>query len=287
MTKEIKVKNLSINVKTNKENDDFICLTDMAKFKGEETGVIIANWLTTKFTVEFLGVWEEMHNPNFNLMEFHKIKNEAGSNGFIVSSSKWINATNAIGIRSSAGRYGGTFAHKDIAFEFASWLSPEFKLYLIKEFQKLKEQEKQTTHSLEWQIKRSLAKTNYKIHAHSIAIAKKLEGKELLKWQENLVYASEADMINIILWGKTAKEWELENPEETKKSLNMRDMADISDLIVLSNLETLNARFIDEGKSKKERSKILAEISEQQKTTIAKNFLARELKDLTKDKKTN
>jgi hypothetical protein len=152
MTKEIKVKNLSVTVKTNKENDDFICLTDMAKFKGEETGIIIANWLTTKFTLEFLGIWEEMNNPNFNLMEFHKIKNQAGSNGFIVSSSKWIENTNSIGIRSSAGRYGGTYAHKDIAFEFASWLSPEFKLYLIKEFQRLKEQEKQTTHSLEWQI---------------------------------------------------------------------------------------------------------------------------------------
>ena len=150
--KEIKVKNLSVAIKTGKENDDFICLTDMAKFKGEETGIIIANWLTTKFTLEFIGIWEEMNNPNFNLMEFHKIKNQAGSNGFIVSSSKWINSTNSIGIRSSTGRYGGTYAHKDIAFEFASWLSPEFKLYLIKEFQRLKEQEKQTTQSLEWQI---------------------------------------------------------------------------------------------------------------------------------------
>ena len=150
--KEIKVKNLSVAIKTGKENDDFICLTDMAKFKGEETGIIIANWLTTKFTLEFIGIWEGMNNPNFNLMEFHKIKNQAGSNGFIVSSSKWINSTNSIGIRSSTGRYGGTYAHKDIAFEFASWLSPEFKLYLIKEFQRLKEQEKQTTQSLEWQI---------------------------------------------------------------------------------------------------------------------------------------
>jgi hypothetical protein len=278
MTKEITVKNLPINVKISKENDDFICLTDMAKFKGEETGVIIANWLTTKFTIQFLGIWEEMYNPNFNLMEFHKIKNEVGSNGFIVSSSKWINATNAIGIRSSAGRYGGTFAHKDIAFEFASWLSPEFKLYLIKEFQRLKEQEKQTIHSLEWQIKRSLAKTNYYIHTN--AIAKKLEGKELAKWQENLIYADEADMINLILWGKTAKEWEMENSSQAKKGLNMRDMADITDLIVLSNLETLNARFIDEGRSKKERATVLLEIAEEHKATIAKNFSARNLAKL-------
>ncbi|MES2677147.1 MAG: KilA-N domain-containing protein [Pseudomonadota bacterium] len=278
MTKSITVKNLAINIKTSKENDDFICLTDMAKFKGEETGIIIANWLTTKFTIQFLGIWEEMYNPNFNLMEFHKIKNEVGSNGFIISSSKWINATNAIGIRSSAGRYGGTFAHKDIAFEFASWLSPEFKLYLIKEFQRLKEQEKQTIYSLEWQIKRSLAKTNYKIHTNSIA--KKLKGKDLAKWQENLIYASEADMINLILWGKTAKEWEMENPNEFKKGFNMRDMADITDLIVLSNLETLNARFIDEGRSRKERSQTLLEIAEDQKNTIAKNFSSGNLKEL-------
>jgi phage regulator Rha-like protein len=202
--KEIKIKNFSIAVKTSKENNDFICLTDMAKFKGEETGIIIANWLTTKFTLEFLGIWEEMNNPNFNLMEFNKIKNQAGSNGFIVSSTKWIVNTNAIGIHSSAGRYGGTFAHKDIAFEFASWLSPEFKLYLIKEFQRLKEQEKQIIQSLEWQIKRNLAKTNYKIHTNSIA--KQLNKKELEKWQERLVYADEADMLNLILWGKTAKE---------------------------------------------------------------------------------
>ena len=271
--KEIKVKNLSVGIKTGKENDDFICLTDMAKFKGEETGIIIANWLTTKFTLEFIGIWEEMNNPNFNLMEFHKIKNQAGSNGFIVSSSKWINSTNSIGIRSSTGRYGGTYAHKDIAFEFASWLSPEFKLYLIKEFQRLKEQEKQTTQSLEWQIKRSLAKTNYRIHTDSIA--KKLEGKQLAKWQESLIYADEADMLNLILWGQTAKEWEEKNPQEVKQNLNIRDVADIVDLIVLSNLETLNARFIDEGRNKQERSKILNEIAGQQKATISKNILAK------------
>ena len=271
--KEIKVKNLSVGIKTGKENDDFISLTDMAKFKGEETGIIIANWLTTKFTLEFIGIWEEMNNPNFNLMEFHKIKNQAGSNGFIVSSSKWINSTNSIGIRSSTGRYGGTYAHKDIAFEFASWLSPEFKLYLIKEFQRLKEQEKQTTQSLEWQIKRSLAKTNYRIHTDSIA--KKLEGKQLAKWQESLIYADEADMLNLILWGQTAKEWEEKNPQEVKQNLNIRDVADIVDLIVLSNLETLNARFIDEGRNKQERSKILNEIAGQQKATISKNILAK------------
>lgn len=147
-----------------------------------------------------------MNNPDFNLTESRNIRNEVGTNGFIVSSSKWIKTTNAIGIRSSTGRYGGTFAHKDIALEFASWLSPEFKLYLIKEFQRLKELEKTTIQSLEWQIKRSLSKTNYLIHTG--AIAKKLKESNFTKWQENLVYATEVDMLNMILWGKTAKEWE-------------------------------------------------------------------------------
>jgi len=270
MKKLIKIDNLLINVKTNKSDDDFICLTDMAKWKGKDTGLIIAHWLTTKYTVEFLGGWEEMHNPNFNLTEFRKIKNEVGSNGFVVSSSKWIKSTNAIGLKSSAGRYGGTFAHKDIAMEFATWLSPKFKLYLIKEFQRLKELDKQTMHSLEWQIKRSLAKTNYKIHTD--AIAKNLKGKELDEWHERLVYANEADMLNLILWGKSAKEWEVENPKKAKQRFNLRDVANITELIVLSNLETLNARFIDEGKDKEHRAKILSEIAENQKTIIAKNL---------------
>ena len=275
MTKKIQVKDLSINVKTSKENDDFICLTDMAKFKNaEDPRFVVQKWMSSRNVVEFLGVWEEIYNLNFNRAEFDTVKNNAGSNSFSLSPEKWVKSVGAIGINSKSGRYGGgTFAHKDIAFEFASWLSPEFKLYLIKEFQRLNEQEKQTTQSLEWQIKRSLAKTNYRIHTDSIA--KKLEGKQLAKWQENLIYADEADMLNLILWGKTAKEWEVENPKETKQNFNIRDAADIVDLIVLSNLETLNARFIDEGKNKAERSKILSEIAAQQKATISKNILAK------------
>jgi hypothetical protein len=285
MTKEIKVKNLSVSVKTNKENDDFICLTDMAKFKNaDDPRFVVQKWMSSRSIVEFLGVWEEIYNPNFNRAEFDTFKNNAGSNSFSMSPEKWVKTLGAIGIKSKSGRYGGgTFAHKDIAFEFASWLSPEFKLYLIKEFQRLKEQEKQTTHSLEWQIKRSLAKTNYRIHTDSIA--KKLEGRQLAKWQESLIYADEADMLNLILWGRTTKEWEVENPQEVKQNLNIRDVADIVELIVLSNLETLNARFIDEGKSKTERSKILSEIAIQQKTIISKNILAKNFMNTTIEKK--
>ena len=273
--KEIKVKNLSVAIKTGKENDDFICLTDMAKFKNsEDPRFVVQKWMSSRNIVEFLGVWEEIYNPNFNRAEFDTVKNQAGSNSFSLSPEKWVKTVGAVGINSKSGRYnGGTFAHKDIAFEFASWLSPEFKLYLIKEFQRLKEQEKQTSQSLEWQIKRSLAKTNYRIHTDSIA--KKLEGKQLAKWQESLIYADEADMLNLILWGQTAKEWEEKNPQEVKQNLNIRDVADIVDLIVLSNLETLNARFIDEGRNKQERSKILNEIAGQQKATISKNILAK------------
>ena len=285
MTTKINVKNLSIAIKTNKENDDFICLTDMAKFKNaDDPRFVVQKWMSSRSIVEFLGVWEEIYNPNFNRAEFDTFKNNAGSNSFSMSPEKWVKTLGAIGIKSKSGRYGGgTFAHKDIAFEFASWLSPEFKLYLIKEFQRLKEQEKQTTHSLEWQIKRSLAKTNYRIHTDSIA--KKLEGRQLAKWQESLIYADEADMLNLILWGKTAKEWEAENPQEAKQNLNIRDVADIVELIVLSNLETLNARFIDEGKSKTERSKILSEIAIQQKAIISKNILAKNFMNTTIEKK--
>ncbi len=278
-TKIVQVKDIDIHINIGENNDDFICLTDMARFKWEDTGLIIAHWLTTKYTIEFLWTWEEIYNPDFNLTEFSKIKNEVGTNGFVVSSSRWIKATNAVWIRSSAGRYGGTFAHRDIAMEFATWLSPQFKLYLIKEFQRLKELEKTTTQSLEWQIKRSLSKVNYRIHTD--AIAKRLEGKNLKQYQECLVYASEADMLNMILWGKTAKQWEEENETEAKQWLNMRDIADITDLIILSNLETLNARFIDEGKKKDERASILSEIAEQQRVTLAKNLSAQNIKNLS------
>ena len=202
--KKIITQGLKITViKSNEE--EYISLTDMAKFKDRDaTGIVIANWLSTKYTIQFMGAWEQLYNPLFNVIEFHNIKNEAGSNGFIVSSSKWIQKTNAIGIRSSAGRYGGTFAHKDIAFEFATWISPEFKLYLIKEFQRLKVEENERL-TLGWDAKRALTKINYRIHTDSIkeniVLPQRLSQKDA-----NNTYASEADILNKALFGLIAVE---------------------------------------------------------------------------------
>ncbi|MEI6728713.1 MAG: KilA-N domain-containing protein [bacterium] len=282
MPKILKVKDLQITVKTSENDNDYISLTDMAKWKGDQTGIIIANWLTTKYTLDFLSAWEQMNNTDFNLIEFHNIRKESGSNGYIASSSFFIKTTNAIGIRSSTGRYGGTFTHKDIALEFASWLSPEFKLYIIKEFQRLKEQEKTTTKSLEWQIKRSLAKTNYKIHTESIK--KQLQSLSLTKFQEMLVYANEADMLNLIMFGKTAKEWEEENLELARKGLNIRDMAQIEDLIVLSGLETLNAYLINQRENKQARVEKLLTEAMKNFESIQNLRAAKEIKRLSKGK---
>ncbi len=243
--KKIIVKNKIIAVKISKDGDDYISLTDMAKFKNaESTGIVIVNWLSTKYTIQFMGSWEQMCNPGFNVMEFNNIRNEAGSNGFILSSSSWVRRTNAIGIRSSAGRYGGTFAHKDIAFEFATWLSPEFKLYLIKEFQRLKVEENERL-VLGWDAKRMLTKINYKIHTdaikENIILPHQLSNKDA-----TVVYANEADVINKALFGMTAKEWRDKNP---KLEGNIRDYADVTQLVCLSNLESLNAEFVRAGLS--------------------------------------
>lgn len=252
--KKIQVKGLAITTFA-KDNEDYISLTDMAKFKTYDSGVVISNWLTTKYTIQFLGAWEQLHNQNFNLMEFHRIKNEVGTNGFIISSSMWIKQTNAIGIRSSAGRYGGTFAHKDIAFEFATWLSPEFKLYLIKEFQRLKEEESKRL-ALGWDVKRTLTKINYRIHTE--AIKKHLIPIRISKEQANIIFANEADLLNIALFGMVANQWREQNP---KKDGNIRDYADVSQLVCLANLETLNAEFIRQGLSAPKRLLKLNEIA--------------------------
>jgi len=247
--KKIIIKNKEISVKTSESGDDYISLTDMARFKSEKsTGIIIANWLTTKYSIQFMGIWEQMHNPNFNVMEFHNIKNETGTNGYIISSSFWIKKTRAIGIKSSTGRYGGTFAHKDIAFEFATWLSPEFKLYLIKEFQRLKIKENESLGS-DWNARRLLTKINYKIHTDAIKekiiLPKKLSGQDI-----SLIYASEADILNKALFNLTAKEWQNVNQD---KEGNIRDYADVYQLVVLANLENLNAEYIKEELSTKDR----------------------------------
>lgn len=246
-----------------RDKQDYLCITDIAKYKNAETtGLIISHWLSTRFTVEFMGIWEKIHNPDFNVTEFSNIRNESGSNGFVLTVKQWVQKTNAIGIVSKPGRYGGTYAHKDIAFEFASWISVEFKLYLIKEFQRLKEEEQK---QLGWDIRRNLAKINYRIHTD--AIQNNLIPPELSKNQINFVYASEADMLNVALFGMTAKQWRDENHEHKG---NIRDYANVSQLVCLSNLENLNALFINDGMPQKERLKRLNTIAiEQMKLLVA------------------
>jgi len=240
-----------------KNESDFISLTDIARFKNaEEPKEIVKNWIRTRSTIEFLGIWEKINNPNFKGVEFDAFKNEAGSNSFVLSPQKWIEATNAIGIISKSGRYGGgTYAHKDIAFEFASWISAEFKLFLIKEFQRLKEEENQRL-ALGWDIKRTLAKINYKIHTD--AIKENLIPQHISKQSANIVYATEADVLNMALFGKTAKEWRDKNID---KDGNIRDYADVTQLVILANLEGINAELIRRDLPQSERLTQLNEIA--------------------------
>jgi len=237
------------------EEQDYISLTDMVK--GLENGLaLIEKWLRNKNTIEFIGMWEEMYNPSFNSPEFEGIKNAAGLNRFILSVKQWIEKTNSIGIIAKAGRYGGTYAHKDIAFEFASWVSPQFKLYLLKEFQRLKENEQK---ALGWSAKRELTKINY--HIHTDAIKRNLTPAELTSQQTSLIYANEADVLNVALFGMMAKEWREVNPDLKG---NIRDYATINELICLANMENLNAVFINEGLSQHERLIKLNQIAIQQ-----------------------
>jgi hypothetical protein len=232
------------------EHDDYISLTDIAKYKSQDTPAdIIKNWLRARSTIDLLGLWEKLNNPDFKLVEFDQFRFEAGENAFVLSPKKWIESTRAIGLISKSGRYGGTFAHRDIAFEFASWVSVEFKLYLIKEFQRLKEVEQK---QLGWDIKRNLAKINYRIHTD--AVKAKLIPPELTAREINLVYASEADVLNMALFGMTAKQWRAANPGEKG---NIRDQANAAQLVCLVNLENLNALFINDGVEQPERLKKL------------------------------
>jgi len=235
-------------------NEDYISITDIAKYKDEKrTDYIIQNWLRNRNTIEFLGIWEKLNNSDFNPIEFEGFKNQAGLNSFVLTSKKWTEATNAIGIVSKPGRYGGTYAHKDIAFEFASWISVEFKLYLIKEFQRLKDQDQG---QLDWNIKRNLTKINYRIHTDAIKenlIPKELSGKE-----KSIIYASEADVLNMALFGMTAKTWKENNPDKTG---NIRDYANVSQLVCLSNLESLNAVLINDGMEQSQRLEKLNRIA--------------------------
>ncbi len=241
----INVQGTSISILTTKESD-FISLTDMAKgFGGDD---LIYSWMRNRNTLEFLGIWEQIHNSDFKGSEFDTFKKEAGLNSFRLTPKKWIEATQAIGIQSKAGRYGGgTYAHKDLAFEFGSWLSPEFKLYLIKEFQRLKEDEN-TRLSLEWNLNRTLSKLNYRIHTD--AIKEHIVPENITKEQANNIYASEADLLNVALFGKTAKQWRDQSPNLEG---NIRDYAQIEQLLVLANIESMNAEFIRMALSQKER----------------------------------
>ena len=247
-SQKIIVKGIEVVIFKKNEND-YVSLTDIARYKDRErSDYILQNWMRTKSSVEFLGLWERLHNPNFNSIEFDGIKNESGTNSFVLTPKRWVISTNAIGIVSKTGRYGGgTFAHIDIAFEFASWISPEFKLFLIKEFQRLKEEENKRL-VLGWDVKRTLAKINYKIHTD--AVKEHLIPPRISKQSASIVYATEADVLNMALFGRTAKDWRAENP---KKEGNIRDYADVTQLVVLSNLESMNADFIRRGLSQGDR----------------------------------
>lgn len=246
----IKAAGVEVAVVSTGTDDDYISLTDIARYRNpEEPKDVVKNWMRNRSTIEFLGLWEQLNNPDFKGVEFDSFKNQAGDNAFTMSPQKWITNTNAIGIRSVSGRYGGTFAHKDIAFEFASWISPEFKLYVIKDYQRLKEDENSRL-SLDWNLRRTLSKTNYKIHTD--AIKKHLIPLNVSDRQKGITYATEADVLNVALFGMTAKEWRAANPDRPK-SENIRDSATLEQLIVLTNLESYNAEMIREGITQQQR----------------------------------
>lgn len=268
--KNIQVQGLQVGY-TSINNDDFISITDIAKLKNAEAPAdIIKNWMRSKNTIELLGLWERLNNPDFKLVEFDQFRNEAGYNHFVLSPRKWIDTTRAIGLISKSGRYGGTYAHRDIALEFASWISVEFKFYLLKEFQRLKEQEQK---SLDWNVKRSLTKINYRIHTD--AVKEHLIPANLSAQQINFVYASEADVLNMALFGKTARQWRDENPG---KEGNIRDYANVTQLVCLVNLENLNAVWIEEGLPQPVRLQRLNQVAIQQMQLLTQDVSTKRLK---------
>ena len=273
INKKIEVVGKEIALYSN-QSQEYISLTDMARYRdSERTNYIIQNWMRTRSAIEFCGLWEQLNNPNFKSIEFDAFKNESGSNSFALTPQKWIESTNAIGIISKSGRYGGTFAHKDIAFEFASWISAEFKFYLIHEFQRLKEQES-NIQQVEWNFQRTLAKVNYKIHTD--AIKDNIIPKVLDKQQTSLVYASEADVLNMALFGMTAKQWRDAKPGEKG---NVRDYSTIQQLVVLSNLESINAMLIAQSMPQNERLVQLNNIAITQMKSLVDNQHIKKLQD--------
>ena len=267
VNRTIQVNETRINVVLNKNQNDYICLTDMTK-NFEEGARLIEKWLNNKSTIDFLGVWEQLNNPDFKTPEFGGIRMEAGSNRFYMSVNKFIERTGAIGIFAKAGRYGGTYAHKDIAYHFGMWLSPEFNLLVVKEFQRLVEAENNPL-LFQWDISRILSKTNYQLHTDAIKdnIIPQLS---IEKKKEYIVYASEADMLNMALFGCRAKDWEVHNPELANKGLNLRDTATINQLIVLSNMEVINAEMIKRGVERVERYTFLQQMAQEELESLNK-----------------
>ena len=273
----IEVHGIGISVITKPKDADFISLTDIAKYKNSIAPAdVVKNWLRRKDTIEFLGLWEQLNNPNFNMVDFDQFKNSAGSNAFTLSPKQWIESTNAIGLRSSSGRYGGgTLAHYDIAMEFASWVSPEFKLYIIKEFQRLKQSEAYNN-AIEWNVRRELAKANYILQTDTIKDCLILP--ELTKGQINHIYASEADLLNVALFGQTASEFRKQNPD---KKGNQRDYASIDQNIVMANLQSQNALMIEQGLPQSERLQTLRKLAIKQLRSLEFNHTTDKIKKLS------
>ncbi len=241
---KITVQNTNITI-INVDGEDYVSITDLARHKSDDPTAVIGNWMRNRNTIEFLGIWESLYNPDFKPLEFEGFRKEAGLNAFTLSPKKWIETTNAIGLISKSGRYGGTYAHKDIAFKFASWISVEFELYIVKEFQRLKAEEQRL---IGWSAKRELSKINYRIHTE--AIKQNLIPAEVTKDQSSVIYANEADVWNVAMFGVTAKQWREANPDLKG---NIRDYASVNELICLSNMESLNAVFIEQGLPQSER----------------------------------
>ncbi len=254
---------IDIGIYTQDFENEFISLTDIARYRNEDDPrFAIQNWMRNRNTIEFLGVWEQLHNPAFNRVQFEAVKNEAGLNRFVMTPTKWINQMNAIGIVSKSGRYGGTFAHSDIAMSFATWISPEFQLYIMKDYRRLKTDENSRL-SLNWNLNREISRLNYRIHTD--AIRDNLIPPELTALQISFTYATEADMLNVVLFGKTARQWKDENPSAKG---NMRDEATLNQLLVLANLESYNAILINQGKNQGQRMELLRQLAVQQLRTL-------------------
>lgn len=271
----IKVENTEITIFNTSEGQDFFSITDMLKAKDGD--FFVTDWLRNRNTLEFLGAWESLHNKNFNYGEFAIIRNQAGLNNFKISVKEWVERTNAIGIVAKTGRYGGTFAHKDIAMQFCMWISPVFQLYVIKEYERLKEIEF-NQYNIEWNVRRVLAKSNYRIHTD--AIDKYVIPTLTIGQKREWIYADEADVLNIALFGCTAKQWRAANPERAARNENIRDMASINELLILTNLENLNADLIKRGVEKKDRIRILSQTASEQRNLLDQVDVIKSLKKL-------